>query len=141
MPAGSRPIGSPRRPRAPSRPGRPLSSRVSLVFCAGRRMFLTEKPGTILVFASGALNAPQLSNHAVSNVRADGEAGVMGIALDPAFASNGFVYVCASRTDGGWLNQVLRYRATGNTLAFDAYVIRTGIFAGGNHDGCGNRVG
>jgi glucose/arabinose dehydrogenase len=118
-----------------------LSSPWDLAFAPDGRMFVTERTGNILVFASGALNAPQLSNNAVSNVRADGEAGVMGIALDPAFASNGFVYVCASRTDGGWLNQVLRYRATGNTLAFDAYVIRTGIFAGGNHDGCRIRFG
>lgn len=118
-----------------------LASPWDLAFAPDGRMFVTEKPGNILVFASGAANAPQLANNPVSNVRADGEAGVMGIALDPAFATNGFVYVCASRTDGGWLNQVLRYRATGSTLAFDGYVIRTGMFAAGNHDGCRIRFG
>lgn len=120
---------------------RGLSSPWDVAFAPDGRMFVTEKPGNILVFASGALNAAQLSNNTVTSVRADGEAGVMGIALDPAFSSNGFVYVCASRTDGGWVNQVLRYRATGNTLALDGYVIRTGMFAGGNHDGCRVRFG
>ncbi|HEV2009489.1 MAG TPA: PQQ-dependent sugar dehydrogenase [Candidatus Limnocylindria bacterium] len=120
---------------------RGLSSPWDLAFAPDGRMFVTEKPGNILVFASGAANAAQLANNPVSNVRADGEAGVMGIALDPAFATNGFVYLCASRTDGGWVNQVLRYRATGSTLAFDGYVIRTGMFAAGNHDGCRIRFG
>ena len=120
---------------------RGLASPWDLAFAPDGRMLVTEKPGNILVFASGAVNAAQLSNNAVTNVRADGEAGVMGLALDPSFANNGFVYVCASRNDGGWLNQVLRYRMTGDSLAFDDYVIRTGMFAGGNHDGCRIRFG
>jgi glucose/arabinose dehydrogenase len=120
---------------------RGLSGPWDIAFAPDGRMFVTEKAGNILVFASGAANAAQLANNSVSNVRADGEAGVMGIALDPAFATNGFVYVCASRTDSGWVNQVLRYRATGSALTFDGYVIRTGMFAGGNHDGCRIRFG
>src|SRR5207249_10888646 len=63
------------------------------------------------------------------------------IALDPSFVTNHFVYVCASRDDNGWLNQVLRYRESNSSLAFDGYVIRTGMFAGGNHDGCRVRFG
>ena len=118
-----------------------LSSPWDIAFAPDGRMFVTEKPGNILIFASGGLNAAQLANNPVTSIRADGEAGLMGIALDPAFSANGFVYVCASRTDNGWLNQVLRYRAAGNTLAFDSYVIRSGMFAGGNHDGCRIRFG
>src|SRR5438445_521693 len=85
--------------------------------------------------------APQLANNAVSGIRAEGEAGAMGLAIDPGFAANHFVYVCASRTDSGWLNQVLRYREANNVLTLDGFVIRTGIFAGGNHDGCRIRFG
>ena len=118
-----------------------LSSPWDIAFAPDGRMFVTERVGNILVFASGAAGAAQLANSPVSNIRSDGEAGLMGIALDPAFSSNGFVYVCASRTDGGWVNQVLRYRMSGNVLAFDGYVIRTGMFAGGNHDGCRIRFG
>lgn len=66
----------------------------------------------------------------------------MGIALDPAFATTGLLYVCASRTDEGeWRNQVLRYRVTGTTLAFDSYVIRAGMGAATIHNGCGVRFG
>lgn len=113
-----------------------------LAFAPDGRMFVTERAGTILVFESGALNARRLSATAVPQMRATGEAGLMGIALDPAFAANGRLYVCASRTDEGeWRNQVLRYRAAGDTLTFDGYVIRTGMGAASIHDGCRVRFG
>ena len=73
-------------------------------------MFVTERMGNLIVFESGAPNARRLSTTPVPQMRAMGEAGLMGIALDPAFATNGLLYVCASRTDEGeWRNQVLRY--------------------------------
>lgn len=113
-----------------------------LAFAPDGRMFVTERTGNILVFESGAPNAKRLSSTAVPQMRATGEAGLMGIALDPAFAANGRLYVCASRTDeGAWRNQVLRYRATGDALAFDGYVIRTGMAAASIHDGCRLRFG
>jgi len=113
-----------------------------LAFAPDGRMFVTERVGNILVFESGAPNARRLSNTAVPQMRATGEAGLMGIALDPAFATNGLLYVCASRTDEGeWRNQVLRYRATGDTLAPDGYVIRAGMGAATIHNGCRVRFG
>ncbi|MGH2498935.1 MAG: PQQ-dependent sugar dehydrogenase [Candidatus Limnocylindria bacterium] len=113
-----------------------------VAFAPDGRMFVTERVGNILVYASGAPNAPQLSNTAVANVRAEGEAGLMSITLDPAFATNGLVYVCASVSDGGqWLNQVLRYRMSGDVPAFDGYVIRAGMRANTRHDGCRIRFG
>lgn len=118
-----------------------LATPWDIAFAPDGRMFVTERTGNVLVFASGAPDAPQLANNPIASIHAEGEAGAMGIALDPAFATNGLVYVCASRDDGGWVNQVLRYRATGSALAFDGYVIRTGMYAGGNHDGCRIRFG
>ena len=119
-----------------------LSIPWDLAFASDGRMFVTERMGNILIFESGAPNAKRLSSTPVAQMRAMGEAGLMGIALDPAFATNGLLYVCASRTDEGeWRNQVLRYRATGNTLAFDSYVIRSGMGAATIHDGCRVRFG
>jgi glucose/arabinose dehydrogenase len=112
-----------------------------IAFAPDGRMFITEKSGTIVVFASGAPDAPVLMRNPIDNIRPEGEGGAMGIALDPAFSSNGFVYVCASRNDPGFVNQVLRYRASGSALTLDGYVIRTGMYAGGNHDGCRIRFG
>lgn len=113
-----------------------------LAFAPDGRMFVTERMGNIIVFESGAPNARRLSSTPVTQMRSMGEAGLMGIALDPAFASNGLLYVCASRTDEGeWRNQVLRYKVTGNALAFDSHVIRSGMGAATIHDGCRVRFG
>jgi glucose/arabinose dehydrogenase len=114
-----------------------------LAFAPDGRMFVTERVGNILIYASAEPGAAQLANvFPVPNINASGEAGLMSMELDPGFASNNLLYVCASVTDGGqWLNQVLRYRMNGNTPVFDGYVIRTGMRANSNHDGCRIRFG
>jgi glucose/arabinose dehydrogenase len=114
-----------------------------IAFAPDGRMFVTERPGRIRVFASGAVNAPLRRNFTIPNVRAEGEAGAMGLALDPRFGSNGYLYVCVSRTDAGqWRNQVLRYRVSrGSSFTFDRYVIRAGMRASSNHNGCAVEFG
>jgi glucose/arabinose dehydrogenase len=113
-----------------------------LAFAPDGRMFVTERPGNVLIFESGAPNARRIGHFSLSNVRAMGESGLMGIAFDPEFATNGSLYVCASRVDEGeWRNQVLRLRVTGNEIAFDGYVIRAGMRAAVAHDGCTLRFG
>jgi len=113
-----------------------------VAFAPDGRMFVTERVGNLLVYASAAPGAQQLANNAVSGVRQNGEGGLMSVELDPAFAANHYLYVCASRDDAGiWRNQVLRYIVVGDALAFDRYVIRDGMAAGSNHDGCRIRFG
>jgi glucose/arabinose dehydrogenase len=114
-----------------------------LAFAPDGRMFVTERVGNILIYASAAPGAPQLANvFPVPNINASGEAGLMSIELDPSFAANSLLYLCVSVNDGGqWLNQVLRYRMSGNTPVFDGYVIRSGMRANSNHDGCRIRFG
>jgi glucose/arabinose dehydrogenase len=113
-----------------------------LAFAPDGRMFVTERPGNILIFESATPNARRLASIPVENVRAQGESGLMGIALDAGFASNGLLYVCASRSDEGeWRNQVLRFRANGNQISFDGFVIRAGMRANVIHDGCTVRFG
>ena len=65
------------------------------------RMFVTERPGTISVFESTAAMAKRTASAQVSGVRAMGEAGLLGLALDPDFSRNQLFYVCASRLDQG----------------------------------------
>ncbi|MDQ4096643.1 MAG: PQQ-dependent sugar dehydrogenase, partial [Actinomycetota bacterium] len=114
-----------------------------VAFAPGGQMFVTERPGRVRVFRSGNRNADLLATTTISNVRAEGEAGVMGIAVDPNFEENRLVYVCASRdTSVGWRNQVLRYRVgNGWKLQFDRYVIRNGMRANTIHNGCAVEFG
>jgi glucose/arabinose dehydrogenase len=106
------------------------------------RMLVSERVGNLLVYQSTAPGALQLANDPVVGTREDGEGGLMGIAVDPDFGTNSFIYVCASRDDEGqYRNQVLRYKLVGNAIAFDGYVIRRGMAAAGNHNGCRIRFG
>jgi glucose/arabinose dehydrogenase len=101
------------------------------------RMFVTERPGTISVFESTAPMAKRVTSTEVSGVKAMGEAGLLGLALDPDFPRNQLLYVCASRLDQGeWRNEVLRYRASPSALMVDTTILRAGIVATGLHDGC-----
>ncbi len=119
-----------------------LSVPWDIAFAPDGRMFMTERIGNIVMFESAKPNAKRAAVMMVPNVHAMGEAGLMGIALDPDFAANGFLYVCASRMDGAdWRNQILRYRATTDAISFDAYVIRSGAQASSVHDGCRLRFG
>jgi glucose/arabinose dehydrogenase len=106
------------------------------------RMLVSERAGNLLVYQSTAPGAPRLANNPVVGTRENGEGGLMGIAVDPDFAANSFIYVCASRDDEGqYRNQVLRYKLVGNFIAFDGFVIRRGMAAAGNHNGCRLRFG
>ena len=109
-----------------------------IAFADGGQMFVSERPGRIRVYLNGSANAQLLATTTISSVRAQGEAGVMGIALHRRFSEHRLLYVCASRTfEGKWLNQVLRYRVRANwTLAFDKYIIKKGMLANTIHNGC-----
>ena len=60
-----------------------------------------------------------------------GESGLLGLAVDPGFERNGFVYLYRT-TDSG--NEVLRMRLEGDRLEEDATVLE-GLEAGPIHDG------
>jgi glucose/arabinose dehydrogenase len=106
------------------------------------RMFVTERPGTVNVFESTAPMAKRVASAQVSGVRAMGEAGLLGLALDPDFSRNHLFYICASRMDQGeWRNEILRYRASADALTVDTTILHTGIVASGLHDACRMRFG
>jgi glucose/arabinose dehydrogenase len=114
-----------------------------VAFAPAGQMFVTERPGRVRVYRSGGPNAALLGTSTIANVHSAGEAGVMGIAVDPSFSSNRFIYVCASRTYmGQWRNQVIRYRVTSAwKLEFERYIIETGMVANKIHNGCAVEIG
>jgi glucose/arabinose dehydrogenase len=61
-----------------------------LAFLPNGQMLVTERPGRLrIVSATGALSAPVAGLPAVD---ARGQGGLLGLAVDPAFASNGLIY-------------------------------------------------
>ncbi len=147
--AGARaggPDANPRTVDAPTLTDTVIQSGLSvpwdLAFAPDGRLFVTERMGNIVMFESGKPNAKRVTTYKVPDVHAMGEAGLMGLALDPAFATNGFLYVCASRTENSeWHNQILRYHVTADQIAFDGYLIRNGLLAAPIHDGCRLLIG
>ena len=113
----------------------------SLAFAPDGRAFVTERPGRVRVLVDGeVLPDPALT---LPDTHAVGEAGVMGIALDPEFSSNGFVYLLYTRNPSEGLppaNRVVRYREVGNRLA-EAVVLLDDIPAARFHDGGRLRFG
>jgi len=96
-----------------------LNFPVSLKFAPDGRIFFTEKDsGNIrIILANGTLLAASFAT--ISPIFADGEAGLLGIALDPSFSSNGHVYVYYTDRDPQSYTHghIRRYTATGNTGA------------------------
>ncbi|HXU46023.1 MAG TPA: PQQ-dependent sugar dehydrogenase, partial [Thermoanaerobaculia bacterium] len=75
------------------------------------RIFLCHQDGRVLVVKDGALLARPLLQLAVSNI---GERGLQSLALDPAFADNGFFYVYYAARQPAIHNRVSRFTAIGD---------------------------
>lgn len=104
----------------------------SLAFAPDGRLFVTERPGRVRIVDMSTFT----SEVALTlNVYAQGEAGLLGLALDPAFAQNSFVYLYYSTPSGGGaVNRIERYREVGGRLGERA-VLLDGIPASTIHDG------
>lgn len=103
-------------------------------------MLVTERPGrVVLVAADGRVSAPV----ARPNVQASAEGGLLGIALDPAFAKTRrfYLYVTGER-EGRPENRVECWRlAEDRSIASFDRVILSGIAAAKYHDGGRIRFG
>lgn len=117
-----------------------LSQPTGLVFSGLGEGFAIERvSGTVKRFQNGVLAPAEVLN---LNVNSEGERGLLGIALDPNFATNGYTYLYYSSNnlgagvDGGtWVdNRVAKYQWNGTSLVSTG-VIRT---FGTSADGQGN---
>jgi glucose/arabinose dehydrogenase len=114
-----------------------------VAFAPDGMMFVTERPGRIRIYSHGNSGGQLLQTYAIPAVRAEGEAGLMGIAVDVNYGLAGqpgyrTFYVCVSRQfEGQWRNQVLRYTVgTGQKINPAGYVIKYGMAANTIHNGC-----
>ena len=100
-----------------------------LAFLPDGRALVTERPGRVrLLSAERRLRRDPLARIAVS---AQGEGGLLGVAVDPRFGEgNDFVYFYYTTSSG---MEVARYRLRGTRLTRDATIL-DGIEAGAIHD-------
>ncbi|MPY91107.1 MAG: PQQ-dependent sugar dehydrogenase [Luteitalea sp.] len=112
----------------------------SLAFAPDGRLFFTERPGRVRIFAEGRLVAEPA--FVVPDVASVGEGGLLGLALHPNFADNHFVYLAytAGSAEGRTVNRLVRYREVGGRLG-EAAVLLDNIGAASIHDGGRLRFG
>ena len=118
----------------------------ALTFTPDERLLVTTQPGALRVVAGGALlsqPALDLSGKLCSN----SERGLLGVAVDPAFASNRFIYLyytfkkfsgCPTNTSDAPVNRVSRFTLGDNNVANPAsevILIDNIPSPGGNHNG------
>jgi aldose sugar dehydrogenase len=110
----------------------------SMNFAPDGRLFVTERPGRVRIVTLGGASELALT---LDGVYAQGEAGLLGLALDPEFAQNRFVYLYYSATvPGGAVNRIVRYREANSRLG-ERVVLLDNIPAAPIHDGGRLRFG
>jgi aldose sugar dehydrogenase len=110
----------------------------SLNFAPDGRLFVTERPGRVRIVTLGGSSELALT---LDGVFAQGEAGLLGLALDPEFSQNRFVYIYYSAVaSGGPVNRIVRYREVNSRLA-ERVVLLDNIPASQIHDGGRLRFG
>ncbi|MDX2236521.1 MAG: PQQ-dependent sugar dehydrogenase [Hyphomonadaceae bacterium] len=112
-----------------------LAAPWGLAFLPDGAALITEKVGGVRLMRDGAVEEGAVMG-GPSRVRADGQAGLHDIALDPRFAENGFVYISFFE-DAGPRGRLALYRARfdGRALRDGAVIYRASQRSGTNHPG------
>jgi glucose/arabinose dehydrogenase len=121
----------------------------AIAFLPDGRMLVTEKTGALKLY-----NAGTVTTLTTIPVCTTSEMGLLGVAVDPAFSSNGFVYLYRSAPDSGGscadsigrFNMVMRLTMSGNSFVPGSLVqLQPGVLEmrtdNGNHDAGTVRIG
>ena len=119
-----------------------LTSATAFTQAPDGRLFVAQQGGPLRVVKNGALLATPFATVAVDSA---GERGLIGVALHPTFASNGFVYIYSTRAAGGVShNRISRFTAAGDVAAAGsevALVDLPNLSGATNHNGGGMHFG
>jgi glucose/arabinose dehydrogenase len=118
-----------------------LASPTAMELSPDGRIFVAEQAGRLRVVKGGALLAAPFLEVPVDS---SGERGLLGVALDPAFASNGHVYVYYTTTSPTVHNRLSRFTAAGDVAAPGSEVVLLeldDLSAAVNHNGGGLHFG
>ena len=119
-----------------------LSQPTDMAFAPDGRIFISEKAGALKTAAPGSATA---SNALQLSVYTGGENGLLGLALDPQFASNGLIYLFYTANAGSLnpppspANRVSRFTVSGSSVlpGSEQILLDRQIITGGNHSaGC-----
>ena len=120
-----------------------LNAPTAIAFLPNGNMLVTEKGGNLDLF-----DGTNLTTLVAIPVCSDSEMGLLGVAVDPDFTTNGFIYLyrtngpdCTTSTNR--FNEVVRVTMSGGTVNISSLlVLLSGIRTdNGNHDGGVLRIG
>ncbi len=109
-----------------------LSVPWALSFDDSVALYFTERPGRLRVIREGVVEPEPVAELPVA---ATGEGGLLGLALDPQFSTNGQIYLMYTLEQGGGLaNRIARYTLGADGLSNEVVLV-DGIPGAPNHDG------
>ena len=97
-----------------------LASPTAMQFAPDGRLFVCEQGGRLRVIKDGALLPTPF---VTLTVNASGERGLLGVAFDPAFQANQFVYVYYTATTPTVHNRISRFTANGDVAQTGSEVV------------------
>jgi aldose sugar dehydrogenase len=104
-----------------------------IIWGSDNQIWMTERGGKISRIDPA--NGNTTFSFQVAEVEMNNEGGMLGMALDPNFQNNGFLYVVYDyRKAGTYTEKLVRFRFANNTLS-NPFVLIDGIEASSNHDG------
>lgn len=95
------------------------------------RLFIAEQGGTLRLAVNGTVQATVLT----LAVDAQGERGLLGVALHPDFDTNGFIYVYYTATAPTTHNRISRFTLSGTTAVNEQVIIDLPTLGATNHNG------
>lgn len=111
-----------------------LSVPWSIIFPTDTKMYVSERTGSIRVVENGQLQANPIFQF--EDVTQQDESGLMGLALDPNYESNHWLYACYTYSDNGKLSdKVVQLSDQDSSMRVTATVIDQ-IPAANYHAGC-----
>ncbi len=112
-----------------------LSAPTAMAFAPDGRLFVCQQGGSLRVIKNGALLATPFVTLTVSSA---GERGLLGIAFDPNFATNNFLYVYYTATTPAIHNRVSRFTANGDVVVAGSELViidLNNLSSATNHNG------
>jgi glucose/arabinose dehydrogenase len=97
-----------------------LQRPTAMQFAPDGRLFVCEQGGRLRVIKDGSLLPDPFVTLTVSS---SGERGLLGVAFDPAFSSNHFVYLYYTATTPAVHNRISRFTANGDTALAGSEVV------------------
>ena len=107
----------------------------AMAFAPDGRIFVTEKAGKVRVIKNGVLLPTPFLDFS-SKINQSGDRGMLGIAIDPSFSSNRYIYLSytyensPANPDGPKTGRVVRVKANGDVMQAGSEKILVGTVSG-----------